>query len=138
MADTGSESSADPYMAAWTPRIHLAEERPPQPDDFSDSAKEQSLDALRTLANSTCNTNQLPSAVILLCEHIPLPLASQKLLPLLPLDDSAVDLLWSTPEHRHLAEKALQRLLTDGEATSLTKLLGKACKTGKPFYITVL
>jgi hypothetical protein len=126
----GDGASAGPFTAAcWTPRIHLTEERPPQPDDFPDSAKEQSLRALRTLAgtSSSLSPGQLPSALIMLCEHLPLPRPSEKkdLLPELPLDDS--DRLWSTSEHRHRAETALQQMLSAAaEAVSLTKLLGKA------------
>ena len=118
-------------MSAWTPRIHLPEERPPEPSDFPESNKETSLRILREFTYAPSCASQLPSLVILLCEHLTLsaqPRQSDKL-PQSPLDGSVVvainDLLWSTTEHCQLAEKAVTQMLAAEGLESLGQLLGK-------------
>ena len=127
----GEESLADSFMSAWTPRIHLPEERPPELSDFPESNKETSLRILREFTYAPSCASQLPSLVILLCEHLTLsaqPRQSDKL-PQSPLDGSVVvainDLLWSTTEHCKLAEKAVTQMLAAEGLESLGQFLGK-------------
>jgi len=137
-------SGADLILSALTPQIRLAEERPAQPDDFPDSVKQQSLLTLQTLASRPpFALDQLPCLLILLCEHLPPPLFQDQLsflppddsdgrgvieLSVSPPDDSGSaysELLWSSPEHRQLAETILAQILAAEGVDSFEKLLGR-------------
>lgn len=120
----------------------MGEERPPQSEDFPDSSKQQSLHTLQTLPSLPCSPDQLPYLLILLCEHLPPPLCQEQLafsppddsggnavqLSISPTDDSGAapaELLWSSPEHRQLAETILSNVVTAEGVHSLEKLLDK-------------
>ncbi len=121
---------ADLFESAWSRRISLPEERPPQPTDFLGRDKEQSLRVLQPpLASAASIAHPPPQLLVLLCEHLLLP--SQLDSDNLGLPEEGEDIggddemLWSTEEHRRLAEEALKVVLATQNVASLTQLLGK-------------
>ncbi len=111
--------------SAWSKRLQLAEERPPQPADFPANHRDQSRLVLQHLL-AIGQFSNLPHLLVLLCEHLPLPRKQLETDPLLRPEDSAgEEMLWSTPEHGDIAERVLQRVLEAERGTaSLTHLLG--------------
>jgi hypothetical protein len=111
--------------SAWSKRLQLTEERPPQPADFPANHKEQSRLVLQNLL-AIGQFPTLPHLLVLLCEHSPLPRKQKETDPLLRPEDSAgEEMLWSTPEHGDMAERVLQKILeAERGSASLTQLLG--------------
>jgi hypothetical protein len=111
--------------SAWSTRLQLTEERPPQPPDFPANHRVQSRLVLLNLL-AIGQFSNLPHLLVLLCEHLPLPRKQVETDPLLRPEDSArEEMLWSTPEHGDIAERVLQNVLeAERGAASLSQLLG--------------
>jgi hypothetical protein len=112
--------------SAWSKRLQLTEERPPQPADFPANHKEQSRLVLQNLLAIGQFPTLPPHLLVLLCEHLPLPRKQLETDPLLrPEDLAGEEMLLSTPEHGDIAERVLQKVLEAESGTaSLTQLLG--------------
>lgn len=110
---------AERLLSAWSKRINLPEERPPQPGDFGDEDREASLRVLQNplTVSDTLGQSQLPRLLILVCEHLVFPprTAGDDELALPQEDWGGDDMLWSSPEHGRLAEKTLNQILTAEE-----------------------
>jgi len=119
------EEETEQLESAWSKRLQLAEERPPQPADFPANHRDQSRLVLQNLL-AIGQFPTLPHLLVLLCEHLPLPRKQLETDPLLRPEDSAgEEMLWSTPEHGVIAERVLQKVLEAESGTaSLTQLLG--------------
>jgi hypothetical protein len=111
-------------QSAWSTRLQLTEERPPQPADFPANHRDRSRLVLQNLL-AIGQFSNLPHLLVLLCEHLPLPRKQAEADPLRPEDSAGAEMLWSTPEHGDTAERVLQRVLeAERGAASLTQLLG--------------
>jgi hypothetical protein len=111
--------------SAWSKRLQLTEERPPQPADFSANHRDQSRLVLQNLLAIGQFPTLPPHLLVLLCEHLPLPRKQVETDPLRREDSAGEEMLWSTPEHGVIAERVLQKVLeAERGAASLTQLLG--------------
>jgi hypothetical protein len=120
------EEETEQLESAWSKRLQLTEERPPQPADFPANHRDQSRLVLQNLLAIGQLPTLHPHLLVLLCEHLPLPRKQAEADPLLRPEDSAgEEMLWSTLEHGVIAERVLQKVLeAESGAASLTQLLG--------------